>query len=93
MGAWSLSEYKEGFFCLNILEKVKVTFEKATGSVRCPEMVLCRTGQGESQAEKLAEILIKYWETGVTKCTFLCQMQCETRQTEASQIESKEGVL
>ena len=50
MGAWSLSEYKEGFFCLNILEKVKVTFEKATGSVRCPEMVLCRTGQGESLA-------------------------------------------
>lgn len=48
--AWSLSEYKEGFFCLNILEKVKVTFEKATGSVRCPEMVLCRTGQGESLA-------------------------------------------
>ena len=45
------------------------------------------------QAEKLAEILIKYWETGVTKCTFLCQMQCEARQTEASQIETKEGVL
>ena len=31
------------------------------------------------QAEKLGEILIKYWERGVTKCTFLCQMQCENQ--------------
>lgn len=45
------------------------------------------------QAEKLGEILIKYWERGVTKCMFLCQMQCETRQTEASQIETEEGLL
>lgn len=45
------------------------------------------------QVEKLVEKLIKYWERGVTKCTFLCQMQCETRQTEASQIETKKGAL